>query len=233
MRIGYLIKTGNGITISRVGSYVKGFLGEPEGTINQAEYLAVIHALRHAVRLGFTSAQCSVDSQLLSKQVSGAYRVKDKKLSRLARELNDLRPCFSSVVIVWNPREKNTEADRLTHMSVFQETAALTGPTRGSGRRPRKLPVWLAARIRRWMAGNSGVNQHAIGRAVGLDMTGMRQLLREQTYAGASEVNLPDWDAYKGPPVLPLNSIDDGTGWPDRDDLSEILDDDEPVLLAP
>lgn len=214
MRIGYIIRSEKGFVVAEVGQYVKTFDGDREGTINQAEYLALIYALRHAVRLGFDSAECHVDSQLMARQTNGMYKTRDKRLAVLLKELKSLQKCFTQVNVIWDSRDKNTEADSLTKRTVFFE-AGFTDPERGGGRFERKLPPWLAARIRRWWGANDDMNEGTVGRAVGLDITGIRQILKEKTYFGASETGLPEWD--RGGWVLA--SLDDGTGWPDPDEV--------------
>lgn len=209
MRIGYVITNTSGRTVARCGMHVTGFQGEPTGTINQAEYIALIEALRHAFRLGFTEAKCIVDSQLLARQCSGAYKVKDVKLARLLRELNEIGRMFRSVEIEWTPRNGNTEADSLTHQSVFEEPAVIS--QRGAGRRPRSLPAWLAARARRLVDENLALrgsfNASVLTRLLRLDHTGLRQLLRGETYRDAREDGVPDWNTWTGE----LHASDTGT----------------------
>lgn len=226
MRIGYVITNIHGQPIARVGQYTRGFSGAAEGTINQAEYLALIEAMRHAFRLGFTELDCIVDSQLLARQLSGEYRVRDPKLARLHREIDEIKRFFHAVSINWGPREGNAEADRLTHLTAFEEPSILV--QRGSGRRPRKLPGWLAARVRRLVEAqlvDSGVSNVAtLSRMLRLDITGVRQLLRGATYPQSLEAGMPDWDQWTGT----LAGIDDATGWPDSEDVEEIVGDPYP-----
>lgn len=108
MRVGYIIEEG-GREIVRVGEYVG------EGTINRAEYLALIHGLRYAARLGIDGLSVYTDSQLLAYHVMGRYRVKDAALRRLYNEVLELQRLFpGGVSICWTRREGNERADALT-----------------------------------------------------------------------------------------------------------------------
>jgi len=226
MRIGYVITNLHQQPVARVGQFTKGMNGEANGTINQAEYLALIEAMRHAFRLGFTEVDCTVDSQLLARQLSGHYQIKDRKLVRLYREVREIGHYFRAAEIHWEPRGENTEADRLTHVSVFEEPPVTVQPSKG--RRPRMIPDWLAARARRLVAEQIELrgeyNPSVLARLLRFDLTGVRQLLRGATYRAASEEGAPNWDSYTGP----LAAVDDATGWPDAEDLEEIVGDPYP-----
>jgi ribonuclease HI len=53
------------------------------------------------------------DSQLMVKQVTGDYRIKDETLRKLAREVMEIIDSFDYFDIVHVGREENREADRL------------------------------------------------------------------------------------------------------------------------
>ena len=87
------------------------YLGET--TNNVAEYLALIYALQEALREGLTAVSVKTDSELLARQMSGAYRVRDPQLRLLHDLAAHLAQGFQACRITHIPREQNTAADRL------------------------------------------------------------------------------------------------------------------------
>lgn len=104
---------GIGIVIYRDGMRIEElseYLGV--GTNNIAEYTAIIKALQTAHRMGEAEIHIKSDSQLVIRQVSNEYKVKDPKLKPLKREIDKL--CKSLEVHFEHiSREKNAEADKL------------------------------------------------------------------------------------------------------------------------
>ena len=86
-------------------------------TNNQAEYRAVIAALKEAIRLGAKKVDISVDSQLVVQQIGGRYRVKNARLKPLFQEVKRLTERFETFTVAHIPRNQNTEADSLTNMA--------------------------------------------------------------------------------------------------------------------
>jgi len=83
------------------------------GTNNIAEYTAVIRALEAAESMGEKEILVRSDSQLLVKQLKGEYKVRDAKLMKLKRRVDEL--CVEMKVRFEHiPREKNKEADKLS-----------------------------------------------------------------------------------------------------------------------
>ncbi len=92
-------------------------------TNNEAEYLALLLALREAGRLKGERIQIFTDSELVERQIKGVYRVKDLGLKALyKRVLQDLKT-FSSFEIRSIPREENKEADRLANQAIERRLA--------------------------------------------------------------------------------------------------------------
>ena len=87
-------------------------------TNNQAEYLALIHALKSAMAVGFENVTVYSDSKLLVMQVKGIYRVKSENLKPLHREALGIIKMFSFFEIRHIGREKNKEADKLAKAGV-------------------------------------------------------------------------------------------------------------------
>src|SRR5947209_5336483 len=88
-------------------------------TNNQAEYIALVRALRHAAQLG-TDHRLLIqsDSELLVKQMNGEYRVKDESLRTHYDEAQWLVEQFPSVVIRHIRRAQNSDADRLCNEAL-------------------------------------------------------------------------------------------------------------------
>ena len=87
-------------------------------TNNQAEYRAIIAALEEAVRLGAKQADISLDSQLVVRQISGEYRVKNSALKPLYQQAKQLLSRFESFNIRHITRQQNKEADRLANLAL-------------------------------------------------------------------------------------------------------------------
>ena len=103
---------------------IQRYIGET--TNNQAEYQALIAGLTKAV--GSTrEITCYLDSELVVKQLQGVYRVKDKDLQPLVRQVIGLLPSFSRVEFKHIPRAKNTLADRLVNVALDKHLAAPHG----------------------------------------------------------------------------------------------------------
>ncbi len=84
-------------------------------TNNQAEYTALVRALEHALELG-NNHQVVVhsDSELLVKQMSGEYRVKNEDLRDLFTKAQELRRGFDGGVTIRHVRRgDNKRADAL------------------------------------------------------------------------------------------------------------------------
>lgn len=98
------------------------FLGN--GTNNFAEYAAVVCALTELKRkLGKKTKEIDVeirlDSELIKKQLSGEYQIKEPSLVPQFIEIHNLRvSSFPNLTFVHIPREKNKEADRLANVAM-------------------------------------------------------------------------------------------------------------------
>ncbi len=100
-----------------------------EATNNVAESCALIVALQEALRRGTRRVTVETDSQLLARQVTGAYRVKDRQLRWLHVLIQHLLPSFSRFEIRHIPREENRQADRLASRAVSQSLKQAVAPT--------------------------------------------------------------------------------------------------------
>ena len=84
-----------------------------ETTNNVAEYLALVYALQEALRTGCNDLTVKTDSELLVRQMSGQYQVRDARLRILHDLAVHLRAGFARCAIEHIPRAQNGLADRL------------------------------------------------------------------------------------------------------------------------
>ncbi len=84
-----------------------------QGTNNIAEYTALIYALQEALILKAETVSVKTDSELMCKQVLGAYAVKHENIKPLFHQVKHLISGFKSFQIAHVPREQNSEADAL------------------------------------------------------------------------------------------------------------------------
>lgn len=89
-----------------------------ETTNNQAEYRALLRGLKEAVALGAEEAVCFLDSELLVRQLSGRYKIKEPGLQSLAAEVLALTSKFKRIDFKHVPREKNQTADGLVNAAL-------------------------------------------------------------------------------------------------------------------
>ncbi len=87
-------------------------------TNNQAEYGAVIAALEKAIKLGARQVELNLDSELVVRQVTGRYRVKNEALKPLFDRVKKLLGSLEDFSIKHIPRRQNREADRLANSAL-------------------------------------------------------------------------------------------------------------------
>src|SRR5260370_29225547 len=87
-------------------------------TNNLAEYSALVRALERAAELGALRLIIHSDSELLVKQMNGAYRVKNPDLRVLHDRAKELIDKFDQVVIRHVRREHNSRADELCNQAL-------------------------------------------------------------------------------------------------------------------
>lgn len=95
-----------------------------EGTNNEAEYRAVIFALKKAKQLfgkkAVKTAEVEIrsDSELLVRQLNGEYKILGPKIQPLFLQLWNLRIDFGKITFKLIPREQNKEADKLVNNAL-------------------------------------------------------------------------------------------------------------------
>lgn len=87
-------------------------------TNNIAEYTALIRGMRKALQTGVTRIRILLDSELLVRQITGIYKVRNSKLLPLWNEAMQLLKQFDEWSINHIPREANGEADSLARQGV-------------------------------------------------------------------------------------------------------------------
>jgi ribonuclease HI len=105
--IGAIMKDEQGNLITTIGQSIG------RATNNVAEYRAVIAALEKAKQLGITEVDIRSDSELVVRQINGAYQVKNASLKPLYKRVKQLQSQVKGFTISYIPREQNKEADSL------------------------------------------------------------------------------------------------------------------------
>lgn len=110
--IGVVIKNEKGEVVREIYEYIG------ETTNNQAEYRALLAAIKAAVELKAEVVGLFADSELMVSQVKGLYKVKNEGLKPLFDEARLLLRNFKVCNIEYLPREKNREADKLANKAI-------------------------------------------------------------------------------------------------------------------
>ena len=92
-------------------------------TNNVAEYRALIAGLERALELGIDEVDVISDSELLVKQMTGEYRVKNEALRALSLQAARLGGKLAGVSYRAVRREHNELADRLVNEALYAAAA--------------------------------------------------------------------------------------------------------------
>lgn len=106
--IGYVLKIGDRAPIEEG-------VAIGEATNNQAEYEALKCGLTRAKKESVRHLTVYMDSELVIKQISGEYRVKNKELQALHQTICGLIEAFEKIIFTHVPRAKNKRADELVN----------------------------------------------------------------------------------------------------------------------
>ena len=88
-------------------------------TNNQAEYAALLHALRRCAELGISTIEVRSDSELMVKQMQGVYQVKNPDLRDLFLEARKAAASLGGTVTYTHiRREANKVADALCNEAL-------------------------------------------------------------------------------------------------------------------
>ena len=107
-----VLRTPDGRTVDEIGEAIG------VATNNVAEYAALVRGLRRARELGARRVVVHADSELLVRQLQGAYAVRHEGLRPLFEEARRLLACFEAAEVRHVPREENREADRLANAAL-------------------------------------------------------------------------------------------------------------------
>jgi ribonuclease HI len=89
-----------------------------DATNNVAEYRALLLGLQRALALGATEVEVVNDSELVAKQVEGAYKVKHAGLKPLHSQAVASLRAFERWTIRSVPRAQNAHADGLVNAAL-------------------------------------------------------------------------------------------------------------------
>ena len=109
---GYVLEAGDGTVLAAHGERIG------VATNNVAEYRALIAGLEKAVELGLDEVEVVSDSELLVKQMTGEYRVKNEALRELSLEAARLAHRIGDVSYTAVRREHNELADQLVNEAL-------------------------------------------------------------------------------------------------------------------
>ena len=110
--IGAVIKDDQQKILVKVSRYIG------DTTNNQAEYQAVIAALKEATRFRADLVTLYLDSELVAKQLAGSYKVKNIFLVPLHKEAAELCKKFTRLSIVHVGHDGNIEAHTLAQAAL-------------------------------------------------------------------------------------------------------------------
>lgn len=89
-----------------------------ERTNNEAEYIALIKALRVSLNYDVKSIKIFSDSELVVKQIKGIYNIKQENLKKLYNEALSLIKEFEYFEITHIVRDLNAQADKLAKSAI-------------------------------------------------------------------------------------------------------------------
>jgi ribonuclease HI len=112
-----------GVVVSEREGKVLDEVAEPIGvaTNNVAEYRAVLRGLERAAALGAREVEIVNDSELVARQLTGAYKVKHPSMKPLYLEALAALRAFDSWRIRSVPRAQNARADALVNAALDGE----------------------------------------------------------------------------------------------------------------
>ena len=109
---GYVLETEDGTILAAHGERIG------VATNNVAEYSALVAGLERALELGVDELEVVSDSELLVKQMTGEYRVKNEALKELNERASRLARRLGRVDYTAVRREHNELADRLVNEAL-------------------------------------------------------------------------------------------------------------------
>ena len=113
----YIATNENGTTVKLDSRFIG------NRTNNQAEYEALLMALKFAADQKTKEVLCHLDSELVAKQLNGQYAVKNYELQKLNHQVQILKRCFDKIGFVNVPRShpQIQRADALVNKTLDDE----------------------------------------------------------------------------------------------------------------
>jgi len=115
---GYVLEGNDGTVLDARGEAIG------TATNNVAEYTGLVAGLTKAVEIGLNELEVVSDSELMVRQMTGVYRVKNDALRQLNREATVLARKIGKVRYRAVRREQNKIADRLVNEALDAATGA-------------------------------------------------------------------------------------------------------------
>ena len=110
--IGVVLSAPDGTTVDELGERIG------VATNNVAEYQALLRGVQHAAQLGAREIELVNDSELVAKQLTGAYKVKHPAMRPLHAEAIEALKAFDSWRVRSVPRAQNARADALVNEAL-------------------------------------------------------------------------------------------------------------------
>ncbi|MGB9186141.1 MAG: ribonuclease HI family protein [Solirubrobacteraceae bacterium] len=110
--IGVVVSDGDGSVLDELGERIG------VATNNVAEYMALLRGIERADALGAREIELVNDSELVAKQLTGAYKVKHPAMRPLYEQAVAALRGFDSWRIRSVPRAQNADADRLVNEAL-------------------------------------------------------------------------------------------------------------------
>ncbi|RDX83818.1 rnhA, partial [Mucuna pruriens] len=136
-RVGVILEGPNRVLIKQSLCF------EFRASTNQAEYKALLARMKLAGELGVHILMAKSDSKLITSQVNGDYREKDRQLVKYWDKATKLAVAFEKFILLHVPPEQNERVDLLsklasTQRSDYNHMDESTPQVLLKGRRPRR-----------------------------------------------------------------------------------------------
>jgi len=109
---GYVLESEDGTVLAAHGEAIG------RATNNVAEYSGLVAGLKRAIECGVSELEVISDSELVVRQMTRVYRVKNLVLRQLWLEASELAASIAKVSYSTVPREENELADRLVNEAL-------------------------------------------------------------------------------------------------------------------
>jgi len=120
--IGVVFKASDGSIVKEISRSIG------PATNNVAEYSALVCALQEALVMKLDEVTVFTDSELMHRQVTGIYKVKDEKIKILFDQVQHLISGFNCFMIHHVRRHLNKEADQLATQAIKNKQAKVVAP---------------------------------------------------------------------------------------------------------